>query len=214
MKKLKIGIFLLLSFFFVLCELMALENPGRNVEKLEKSTETAILGGGCFWCLEAVFENLVGVNSVESGYSGGLVKNPTYHDVCAGTTGHAEVVKIVFDPQKITYKELLEIFFAMHDPTTLNRQGPDIGTQYRSAIYYFSDAQKKTALETMQELNLSKTWEDPIITEVQPVGEFYKAEDYHQGYFQANGNEPYCRFVISPKVQKLREKFKTKLKKP
>lgn len=175
--------------------------------------EIATLGGGCFWCTEAVFDNLQGVESVESGYSGGQTSNPTYEDICTGTTGHAEVIQVTFDPSVISYKELLDIFFTIHDPTTLNRQGNDRGTQYRSVIYYHSPEQKATAEQAIADLNASGTWGTPIVTEIAPAPLFYTAEQYHQEYFERNPNQPYCQFVVAPKVTKAREKFSAKLKK-
>jgi peptide-methionine (S)-S-oxide reductase len=174
--------------------------------------ENATLGGGCFWCLEAVFEQLRGVEKVESGYAGGTVPNPTYKQVCTGATGHAEVVQITFDPQAITFKELLEVFFTIHDPTTLNRQGADVGTQYRSAIFYHSPEQRQTAEQVIQAIQAAKIWDDPIVTEVTPLTDFYKAEDYHQEYFRHNPNQGYCRAVIAPKVAKFRKQYLAKLK--
>jgi peptide-methionine (S)-S-oxide reductase len=175
--------------------------------------ETATLGGGCFWCLEAVFDELAGVERVESGYSGGHTPNPTYRDVCSGTTGHAEVVRVTFDPSVISYREILEVFFAIHDPTTPNRQGNDVGTQYRSAIYYHSPRQKAIAEQLIAELAAAKTWNSPIVTEVAPAAAFYRAEDYHQGYFRNNPGQPYCQLVVAPKLAKFRQKFGTRLKK-
>jgi peptide-methionine (S)-S-oxide reductase len=174
--------------------------------------EVATLAGGCFWCLEAVFDNLRGVSSVESGYSGGAVDNPTYRQVCAGTTGHAEVVQITFDPQAVSFRELLEVFFTIHDPTTPNRQGADVGTQYRSAIFYHSPEQKEVAQQTIDELNEQQLWDAPIVTELAPFEKFYVAEDYHQEYFANNSNQPYCRAVVAPKVAKFRQKFLSKMK--
>ena len=174
--------------------------------------ELATLGGGCFWCTEAVFTQLHGVEKVESGYSGGTVPNPTYREVCSGLTGHAEVAQITFDPQTISYREVLEVFFATHDPTTLNRQGADVGTQYRSVIFYHNDAQKQIAAQVILELNAAKIWDAPIVTAVEPLKVFYRAEDYHQEYFANNANQPYCQVVISPKVIKFRQKFANKLK--
>jgi peptide-methionine (S)-S-oxide reductase len=174
--------------------------------------EVATLAGGCFWCLEAVFDDLRGVESVESGYMGGDVVNPTYRQVCAGTTGHAEVVQITFDPQVVSFRELLEVFFTIHDPTTLNRQGADVGTQYRSAIFYHSPEQKEIAEKTTSELNAEGIWDAPIVTEIAPPGEFYVAEDYHQEYYAQNASQPYCRAVVAPKVAKFRQKFLGKLK--
>jgi peptide-methionine (S)-S-oxide reductase len=174
--------------------------------------ETATLAGGCFWCLEAVFLRVRGVARAESGYAGGHVENPSYRAVCAGTTGHAEVVQVDFDPKEVSYRELLEIFFAIHDPTTLNRQGADVGTQYRSAIYYHDDAQKQTTEALIRELNDEKIWDAPIVTEVTALDKFYPAEDYHREYYDRNPEQGYCQVVISPKVSKLRQKFAEKLK--
>jgi peptide-methionine (S)-S-oxide reductase len=174
--------------------------------------ETATFAGGCFWCLEAVFMRLKGVGRVESGYAGGHVDNPTYRAVCAGTTGHAEVVQVEFDPKEISYRELLEVFFAIHDPTTLNRQGNDVGTQYRSAIFYHDDEQKREAEQTIKEFTAEKIWDNPIVTEVVPLQKFYPAEEYHREYYDRNPEQGYCQFVISPKVGKLRQKFADKLK--
>jgi peptide-methionine (S)-S-oxide reductase len=174
--------------------------------------EIATLAGGCFWCLEAVFEQVRGVDRVESGYCGGQNPNPTYRQVCGGDTGHAEVVQVTFDPAVITYREILEIFFAIHDPTTLNRQGADVGTQYRSAIFYHSPDQRQTAEQLIAELNSAGIWSRPLVTEVVPLAEFFKAEDYHQGYFQANPSQPYCQAVVEPKVAKFRKQFLAKLR--
>jgi peptide-methionine (S)-S-oxide reductase len=174
--------------------------------------EVATLGGGCFWCLEAVFDELRGVEDVVSGYCGGFVTNPTYRQVCDGKTGHAEVVRVVFDPAVISFREILEVFFAIHDPTTLNRQGADVGPQYRSAIFYHSPEQKAAAQAVIAELNAAKVFDKPIVTEVTGVTTFYPAEDYHQEYFVNNANQPYCRVVVSPKVAKLRKNFAAKLK--
>jgi peptide-methionine (S)-S-oxide reductase len=178
----------------------------------QHTRETTTLGGGCFWCLEAVFELLRGVVSVESGYTGGGVPNPDYKAVCTGATGHAEVVRITFDPTVITFRELLEVFFASHDPTTLNRQGNDAGTQYRSAIFYHSPEQRDTAERAIRELNEQKLWPHSIVTEVVPAREFYKAEEYHQGYYRVNPDQGYCQWVVSPKVVKARKAFAAKLK--
>ena len=176
------------------------------------TSETATLGGGCFWCLEAVYAGLKGVVRVESGYAGGTVPNPSYREVCAETTGHAEVVQLTFDPQVISFKEILEVFFTIHDPTTLNRQGADVGTQYRSAIFYHTPDQKATAEQVIQEITAAGVWEKPIVTEVTPFSAFYKAEAYHQEFFQRNPQQPYCQFVIAPKVASFRKKFLAKLK--
>ena len=179
----------------------------------QKSTETATLGGGCFWCLEAVFDDLNGVISVESGYMGGQTLNPTYEQVCGGRTGHAEVVQITFDPAVVSFREILEVFFVIHDPTTLNRQGNDSGTQYRSAIFFHSLEQKQIAQEVITNLSGARLWRDPVITEVTPAVRFYIAEDYHQEYFANNPEAGYCQFVVAPKVAKFRKHFLSKLKK-
>jgi len=176
--------------------------------------EVATLGGGCFWCLEAVYDQLKGVEKVESGYAGGTVVNPSYHQVCTGTTGHAEVVQITFDPSVISFKEILEVFFTIHDPTQLNRQGPDVGPQYRSAIFYHSGEQKALAEQVIQEIESAGIWDDPIVTEVTPFTAFYVAEDYHQEYYRHNPEQMYCRMIIAPKVTKFRQRFLEKLKGP
>jgi peptide-methionine (S)-S-oxide reductase len=178
--------------------------PGRQ--------EVATLAGGCFWCLEAAFELLRGVERVASGYAGGQVANPTYQQVCTGATGHAEVVQVTFDPAVISYRELLEVFFAVHDPTQLNRQGADVGTQYRSAIFYHSPEQKQAAEEAIAELTREGVYDRPIVTQVVPLETFYQAEGYHQGYYRANPGQPYCLAVVSPKVAKVRQKFARKLR--
>lgn len=175
-------------------------------------TETAILGGGCFWCLEAVYDRLAGVKSVESGYMGGRLDNPTYRQVCSGTTGHVEVVKVTFDPAELSFPDLLEVFFTIHDPTTLNRQGNDIGTQYRSVIFYTSEEQRKEAEKAIAELNAAHTYRDPVVTTVEPAGKFFVAEDYHQEYYANNSSQPYCQLVVAPKVQKFQKNFKEKMK--
>jgi peptide-methionine (S)-S-oxide reductase len=172
----------------------------------------ATLAGGCFWCLEAVFEQLRGVERVESGYAGGTVANPTYPQVCSGATGHAEVVQVTFDPALISFREILEVFFTFHDPTTLNRQGPDVGTQYRSAVFYHTPEQKQIAEQVIADLSASGTWDSPIVTEVTPLAQFYPAEDYHQGYYRQNPTQGYCRAIIAPKVAKFRKHFLAKLK--
>jgi peptide-methionine (S)-S-oxide reductase len=174
--------------------------------------EVATLGGGCFWCLDAVFVELNGIERVQSGYAGGSVPNPSYEAVCAGTTGHAEVVQVTFDSQVISFKEILQVFFTIHDPTTLNRQGADVGTQYRSAIFYQSPEQQAVALQVIQELTVADIWKAPIVTEVVPLTVFYRAEDYHQEFFQRHPEQLYCQFVISPKVAKFRKEFLAKLK--
>lgn len=177
-----------------------------------KGLEMATLGGGCFWCLEPIFADLVGVEKVVSGYSGGIKSNPTYQEVCSGSTGHAEVVQITFDPQVITYADLLHIFFTIHDPTTLNRQGADVGTQYRSVVFYHDGAQKETAERVMREIDAEQIWDDPLVTQIAPFEAFYIAEDYHQEYFLRNPEQGYCRVVIAPKVAKFRQKYSSRLK--
>lgn len=175
-------------------------------------TETATFGGGCFWCTEAVFESVKGVTDVVSGYSGGTVKNPAYREVTTGLTGHAEVVQITFNPAEVSYRQLLQIFFATHDPTTLNRQGADVGTQYRSVVFYHSAQQKADAQEMIRLLTSERVYDAPIVTQVEPAMPFYKAEAYHQEYFQNNPSQPYCRVVINPKVMKFRKEFAEWLK--
>ena len=174
--------------------------------------DVATLAGGCFWCLEAVFDDLEGVEDVVSGYAGGSVPNPTYKHVCTGETGHAEVVQVTFNPDVISYRDLLRVFFTIHDPTTLNRQGADVGTQYRSAIFTHNETQEKVAEEVIAELNDAGIWDDPIVTEVVPLEAFYPAEDYHQEYFRRNPNQGYCRVVIAPKVAKFRKQYLDRLK--
>lgn len=181
-------------------------NPGKNMD-------TATFGAGCFWCVEAIFQQLKGVKKVESGYTGGKIKNPTYKEVCSGRTGHAEVINIIYDPSEISFDELLEVFWKTHDPTTLNKQGADEGTQYRSAIFYHNQEQKEKAEKYKKELDASGAWDKPIVTEIAPATEFYKAEDYHQNYYNQNGDQPYCRYVIHPKMEKFQKVFKDKLKK-
>ena len=176
------------------------------------SEEIATLGGGCFWCLEAVYEQLRGVRKIESGYAGGHVSDPSYSQVSSGTTGHAEVVRITYDAAQISFRELLQIFFAIHDPTTLNRQGADVGTQYRSAIFYHGPGQQKTANEVIDALGEDGIWGKPIVTEVAPSDAFYEAEDYHQEYYRRNRGQPYCRLVIDPKMAKFRQKYMASLK--
>lgn len=179
---------------------------------MTKQLETATLGGGCFWCLEAVYLDLAGVEKVVSGYAGGRVPNPTYREVCSGMTGHAEVAQITYDPAILSYEDLLTVFWRIHDPTTLNRQGADVGTQYRSTILYHNDEQKAIAEKSKAETDAAKVWPDPIVTEIVPLGKFYPAEDYHQNYFNDNPNQPYCRMVIDPKVRKFRKEFQDRLK--
>ena len=187
---------------------MTIENHSNG----NSHTETATLGGGCFWCLEAVYEELRGVESVVSGYSGGHVPNPTYRQVCSETTGHAEVVQVTFDPEVVTFREILEVFFTIHDPTTLNRQGADVGESYRSAIFYHDEEQKRVAEDVISNLESEGVWSNPIVTEVTPFSEFYVAEDYHQEYYRNNGYQPYCQVVIAPKVAKFRKQHLERLK--
>lgn len=190
---------LLLIFIF----LSMTESPDAQNAK----TETATFGAGCFWCVEAIFQRTTGVSAVESGYAGGELKNPTYQQVSSGTTGHAEVARITFDPEKISYEELLEVFWHTHDPTTLNRQGADVGPQYRSAIFYHNEEQKKTAEESLEKTDASDLWDDPIVTEISPLKNYSKAEDYHQNYFNNNSNAGYCSIVIAPKIAKFKKDF-------
>ena len=180
---------------------------------MDNRFEVATLAGGCFWCMEAVFDDVKGVQSVESGFAGGTKPNPSYNEVCSGMTGHAEVAQVTFDPKTISFKEILNVFFAIHDPTTLNRQGADVGTQYRSAIFYHNDEQKRIATELIKELNAQKIWDKPIVTEVTLFDKFYVAEDYHQEYFANNPNQPYCQAVVAPKVAKFRKYHLDMLKK-
>ena len=180
---------------------------------MNTNLQTATLAGGCFWCLEAVYDEIKGVHGVESGYAGGQVDNPSYREVCGGDTGHAEVVQIHFDPNIVSYRDLLHVFFAIHDPTTLNRQGADVGTQYRSAIFYHDDEQKQIAEEVIKDLSAQKLWDRPIVTEVTKLDKFYMAEDYHQEYFARNPYQPYCQVVVAPKVAKFRKHFLEMLKK-
>jgi peptide-methionine (S)-S-oxide reductase len=189
------------------------EKSTMTTEKKDQAgLQLATFGNGCFWCTEAIFQQLNGVEKVVSGYSGGKVKNPTYREVCSGLTGHAEVIQITYDPKKITFDELLEVFWKTHDPTTLNRQGADVGTQYRSAVFYHNEDQKRLATEYRKKLDESGAFDSPIVTEVTAFTEFYPAEDYHQNYFNLNGEAPYCSFVIQPKIDKFKKVFKSKLK--
>lgn len=195
--------------------IMNVENNSNSIKlhATNHEIDTATFGAGCFWCVEAVFQRLKGVISLKSGYSGGFVKNPSYKEVCNGTTGHAEVCQIVFDKSVISYDELLEVFWKTHDPTTLNSQGNDFGTQYRSAIFYHNNEQKQLAENYKDQLNKEKVFQSPIVTEIVPYSVFYEAEDYHQNYFNQNGEQGYCRFVIQPKLEKFEKVFKEKLKK-
>lgn len=197
----------------ILICLFALSLNGFAQNKKSSNLETITLGGGCYWCVEAVYENLDGVKSVVSGFSGGNVADPTYEEVCTGETGHAEVVQITYDKNVTDINEIFKVFFTVHDPTTLNRQGADVGTQYRSVIFYKNDEQRKAAQSIIAELNKAKVYSSPIVTKVEPFKKFYKAEDYHQNYYANNKNQPYCRMVIQPKIDKFEKVFKDKLKK-
>lgn len=189
------------------------KEPAKNANQQNNRMEIITLGAGCFWCVESVFTELNGVEKVVSGYTGGATANPTYKEVCSGLTGHAEVAQITYDPNVVTLEQILEVFFQTHDPTTLNRQGNDVGTQYRSAIFYYTDAQKETSLRIIKQLNDSHAWDRPIVTEVKAFEKFYPAEDYHQNYYTLNGDQPYCQYVIRPKLDKFRKVFKDQLKK-
>ena len=191
-----------------------INNHTQDMTNLESNPglQVATFASGCFWCTEAIFQNVDGVEKVVSGYMGGKVKNPTYKDVCTGQTGHAEVIQLTYDPKKVSYDELLEIFWKTHDPTTLNRQGADVGTQYRSAIFYHNDDQKQLAEKYKKKLTEAEVFDQPIVTEITPASVFYKAEDYHQNYYNLNGDAPYCSMVIQPKVEKFKKVFKEKLK--
>lgn len=192
--------------------MFAQQTKDLSVKNIEVKTDTATFGTGCFWCTEALFQQVEGVVSVTSGYSGGTVKNPTYRQVSSGATGHAECLQVIFDPAKISYEGLLEVFWEIHDPTTLNRQGADVGTQYRSIIFYHDEQQKQLAEKYKHALDTSGAFEKPIITIIQPSSAFYPAEDYHKDYYNLNGHEPYCQYVIRPKIEKFRKVFKGKLK--
>ncbi|MGM8362736.1 peptide-methionine (S)-S-oxide reductase MsrA [Flavobacterium sp. ARAG 55.4] len=199
----------LLIFLLLSISMMGQDSNKKNTS----NTETITLGGGCYWCIEAIFENLDGVKTVVSGFSGGTTVNPSYDEVCTGKTGHAEVVQITFDKSKTDLDEILKVFFTVHDPTTLNRQGADVGTQYRSVIFYKNDEQRKTATDIINDLNKNKVYNNPIVTKVEPLKKFYKAENYHQDYYEYNKNKPYCRLVIQPKLEKFEKVFKDRLKK-
>ncbi len=191
------------------------DDKSKHVDKeiMSNTIDTAIFASGCFWCTEAIFQELNGVEKVESGYIGGEKPNPSYEEVCTGNTGHAEATRIYYNPEIITFKELLEVFWKTHDPTTLNRQGNDVGTQYRSGIFYISEDQKNLAEEYKKKLNDAGIYENPIVTEITPTSEFFVAENYHQNYYNQNGEQPYCSFVITPKVEKFKKVFEDKLKK-
>ena len=214
-----IMIFSLFAVFILGCSLIGggktvkpSQNSDENKMTDSVNLETAVLGGGCFWCIETIFQDLKGVEKVESGYAGGTVKNPTYQEVCSGTTGHAEVIKLQFDPSVITFEQILTVFFHVHDPTTLNRQGADAGTQYRSVIFYSGDEQKNSAVKVIEEITASKLWDDPIVTEVTELTNYSKAEEYHQDYFNNNPEKSYCSYVITPKVRKFYKEFPQLLK--
>jgi len=185
-----------------------------QANKQDTNKELATLGGGCFWCLEPIFKDLIGIEQVVVGYSGGTLPNPSYRQVCMGTAGHAEVVQITFDPKSISFKEILEVFFSIHDPTTLNRQGADVGSQYRSVIFYHSEEQRETSEKVIKEREAAKAWSVPMVTEVVPFKAFYKAENDHQDYFMKNPEQSYCRVVIAPKVSKFRKQYRSKLRTP
>jgi len=212
-----IQIMVLLSFSMAGCAQSETKQEQKIMEEkintMASATDTATFGGGCFWCTEAQFELLDGVIKVESGYSGGTIKNPAYKEVCTGRTGHAEVVQVVYDPSKLNYEELLEAFWLSHDPTQLNRQGNDVGTQYRSVIFYHNEQQHLLAETYKKKLNESKAFDSSVVTEISPFSAFYKAEADHQNYFTENGDQPYCQFVVAPKVEKFKKVFKEKLKK-
>ncbi|MFN4234826.1 MAG: peptide-methionine (S)-S-oxide reductase MsrA [Bacteroidia bacterium] len=204
-----------ICFYFTSCS-QNLNNKQSDIKiqsnKNLQNMETATFGSGCFWCVEAIFQQLKGVEEVKSGYMGGKIKNPTYREVCSGLTGHAEVIQLKYNPSIISYKDLLEVFFQTHDPTTLNRQGADVGTQYRSVIFYHNENQKELAEKIKNELNAQKVFDNPIVTEISPATEFYIAEDYHQNYYNNNQYEPYCTYVIKPKMEKFKKVFSDKLK--
>jgi peptide-methionine (S)-S-oxide reductase len=216
MRKLNYLLFnLLMGAAIVSCAQTKYKNEKKmNKDEISRNNlDTATFGAGCFWCVEAIFQQVKGVVAVNSGYSGGSVKNPTYKEVCTGTTGHAEVTQILYNPEQVSYEQLLEVFWKVHDPTTLNQQGNDRGTQYRSVIFYHNSRQKDIAERIKQELSASGAWENPVVTEISPFKIFYKAEDYHQNYFNLNGDQPYCQFVIKPKLDKFEEVFKGNLAK-
>jgi len=210
----KKAMFAVITIFLFACHTSTTKSQSQTMNQqneLKEGLAVATLGGGCFWCVEAVFQRLEGVEKVVSGYAAGDTKNPTYKEICSGNTGHAEVVQVFFDPNAISYEEILEVFWTTHDPTTLNRQGNDVGTQYRSIIIYHSEEQKETAEKSIKEV-ATKLWDDPIVTQVVEETTFYPAEDYHQEYYNNNSSQPYCSFVISPKIDKLKKKYKNKLK--
>jgi peptide-methionine (S)-S-oxide reductase len=208
----KAGFIWIIVIIFVTGNVYSIGNQYNTFDMSENKQEVATFASGCFWCTEAIFDRIKGVVSVVSGYSGGEVINPSYKEVCTGNTGHAEAIQITFNPEEVSYVELLEIFFKTHDPTTLNRQGADVGTQYRSAIFYHTPRQRERAIEIIDALNSEGIWKDPIVTEVTAFSNFYPAEDYHQEYFDNNSNQGYCRMVIQPKVEKFEKVFRDKLK--
>jgi methionine-S-sulfoxide reductase len=212
MKVMKKILYIGLLFFFCLFGIAGRETEAQK-NMTANSSEVITLGGGCFWCTEAIFQEVRGVEKVESGYAGGSTTNPTYEDVCSGKTGHAEVVQITFNPQLITLEKILQIFFVTHDPTTLNRQGADSGTQYRSIIFYRNNQQKAVISKVIDELKKLKAYQKPIVTQIVPFNSFYRAENYHQDYFQQNPEESYCRIIINPKLEKFRKVFRENLKK-
>jgi len=203
---------IILGFVLISCYAHKGEEPIKEIQIKTTSMETITLGAGCFWCVEAIFQDIKGVESVVSGYSNGAVKNPSYKEVCSGTTGHAEVCQLVYNPEIVSLEKILEVFFQTHNPTTLNRQGADVGTQYRSGIYYHTEAQKEIAIDVFNKLDDSGAFTDPIVTEIAELMNFYPAEDYHQDYFDLNGENPYCRAVVSPKVEKFKKTFSEILK--
>lgn len=212
MKKTR-PIYLLVWMLCIACSSQSQTQVAENKSMSTKANlEIATLGGGCFWCVEAVFQRIKGVESVVSGYTGGTKANPTYEDICTGKTGHAEVVQVYFDPSVISYEEILYVFFHTHDPTTLNKQGNDVGTQYRSAVFFADEKQKQAAEKVIQQVQTEGTWKNPIVTEVAALGTFYKAEEYHQNYYNNNSSQGYCVYVINPKVEKLKKDFKERLK--
>lgn len=217
MRKSPFSILLILSIFGVISLSCSGKNNSNNKNQINSvdtmtQLDTITLGAGCFWCVEAVYQDLKGVHSVVSGYMGGKIKNPSYKEVCTGLTGHAEVCQIAYDPQIISFDEILEVFWQTHDPTTLNRQGADIGTQYRSVIFYHNDHQKLLSEQWKEKLNKEQVFPNPIVTNIEPAQDFYPAEDYHQNYFNENGSQPYCAIVIKPKLDKFKKAFKDKLK--
>ena len=192
--------------------ILAVSSQAQGASSMDSNKEIATIGGGCFWCIEAIFQKVEGVEKVESGYAGGRGDNPSYEKVSTGATGHVEVIQLTFDPKIVSFADILEIFFHLHDPTTLNRQGADVGTEYRSAIFYHNEAQRQIAEASKKKIAESGLWEDPIVTEIVPFDAFYRAEDYHQNYYNTHRNQPYCSIVIAPKIQKLYKEFKSKLK--